>query len=152
MSGYITGKQFFECRKDASDVLDAERQEGRAKVKSIDLHCRLIGRLGKLSGLERLIDYIRVYEDVWRPRRTDFALHLKAAYPLVCDTEVRSMWSEGFRARHAEALARAKSVAERAASIEMGLAHSCFAGVHGLLCRACRGATAAVQQAVGARF
>ncbi|MEN8873923.1 MAG: allantoinase PuuE, partial [Pacificibacter sp.] len=47
--GYITGEQFFTYLKDAFDVLYAEGTDHTPKMMSIGLHCRLIGRPGKLA-------------------------------------------------------------------------------------------------------
>ncbi|WP_372604745.1 allantoinase PuuE, partial [Actibacterium sp.] len=79
--GYITGEQFFQYLKDAFDTLYAEGQDGAAKMMSIGLHCRLIGRPGKLAGLKRFIDYIQGFDGVWTPRRIDIARHWAATHP-----------------------------------------------------------------------
>ena len=52
--GYTTGEQFFTYLRDSFDTLYAEGQAGRAKMFSIGLHCRLIGRPGKIAGLQAL--------------------------------------------------------------------------------------------------
>ena len=44
--GYIDGEQFFTYLRDTFDTLYAEGNEGRAKMFSIGLHNRLIGRPG----------------------------------------------------------------------------------------------------------
>lgn len=79
--GYITGEQFFQYLKDAFDVLYAEGQAGQAKMMSVGLHCRLIGRPGKMAGLERFLDYARGHDGVWFPRRIDIARHWTATHP-----------------------------------------------------------------------
>ncbi|NBO21695.1 MAG: allantoinase PuuE, partial [Rhodobacteraceae bacterium] len=55
--GYITGEQFFSYLKDSFDTLYAEGVAGRAKMFSIGLHNRLIGRPGKVAGLRRFLEY-----------------------------------------------------------------------------------------------
>jgi chitin deacetylase len=42
--GYVEGAQFFQYLKDSFDVLYAEGEAGAAKMFSIGLHCRLVGR------------------------------------------------------------------------------------------------------------
>ncbi|MDE3079885.1 MAG: allantoinase PuuE, partial [Paracoccaceae bacterium] len=79
--GYITGEQFFQYLKDAFDTLYAEGAEGGAKVMSIGLHNRLIGRPGKLAGLKRFLDYAQGHAGVWFPRRIDIARHWAATHP-----------------------------------------------------------------------
>ncbi len=150
--GYVTGEQFFQYLKDAFDVLYTEGRQGAARMMSIGLHCRLIGRPGKLAGLKRFIDHIRGFDDVWFPRRIDIAEHWKATHPPVRGPEVHTLSEGEFVQGFSEVFAGAGWVAERAARMEMGPAHDCLAGVHSLLCRAFRSATADEQQAVGARF
>ena len=74
--GYITGAQFFTYLKDAFDVLYGEGAAGRPAMLSIGLHCRLIGRPGKIAGLMRFIDYIKSHQGVWCPRRIDGQGHI----------------------------------------------------------------------------
>lgn len=150
--GYLTGEQFFQYLKDSFDVLYEEGQEGAAKMMSIGLHCRLIGRPGKFAGLKRFIEYIRGFDDVWCPRRIDIAEHWQTTHPPVRGEQVGDLSSEDFVTRFAPAFNGAAWVAERAAFFERGPAHNCLAGVHSLLCRAYRGATASEQQAVAAGF
>jgi hypothetical protein len=66
--GYITGEQFYQYLKDSFDTLYAEGEAGQAKMFSIGLHCRLIGRPGKIAGLKRFLDYARSHTGVWFPR------------------------------------------------------------------------------------
>ena len=79
--GYITGEQFYQYLKDTFDVLYAEGQAGAAKMFSIGLHCRLIGRPGKIAGLIRFLDYAQSHEGVWFPRRIDIARHWAQRFP-----------------------------------------------------------------------
>jgi peptidoglycan/xylan/chitin deacetylase (PgdA/CDA1 family) len=50
-------------------------------MMSIGLHMRLIGRPGRLAGLERLLDHIQRHDKVWICRRRDIAAHWRAAHP-----------------------------------------------------------------------
>jgi peptidoglycan/xylan/chitin deacetylase (PgdA/CDA1 family) len=79
--GYITGEQFFQYLKDSFDTLYAEGEAGQAKMFSIGLHCRLIGRPGKIAGLKRFLDYARSHTGVWFPRRIDIAEHWQKTHP-----------------------------------------------------------------------
>ena len=79
--GYSTGEQFFQYLKDTFDVLYQEGLDGAAKMMSIGLHCRLIGRPGKIAGLRRFIDYIKGFEGVWCPRRIEIAEHWASTHP-----------------------------------------------------------------------
>jgi putative urate catabolism protein len=73
--GFNTGEQFFTYLKDAFDVLYQEGKEGSPKMLSIGLHCRLVGRPGRVAALARFVDYVLDHEKVWVPRRIDIARH-----------------------------------------------------------------------------
>ena len=72
--GFNSGAQFFAYLRDAFDVLYAEG-ESSPKMLSIGLHCRLIGRPGRIASLEKFIDYVNNHADVWLCRRIDIARH-----------------------------------------------------------------------------
>jgi putative urate catabolism protein len=74
--GFNSGDQFFAYLRDAFDVLYAE--EGR--MMSVGLHCRLIGRPGRLKSLEQFLRYIRS-KKVWVTRRIDIARHWLKHHP-----------------------------------------------------------------------
>ena len=79
-TGLNTGEQFFSYLKDAFDVLYAEGAE-RPKMMSVGLHCRIIGRPGKMAGLERFIRYALEHQDVWFCRRIEIARHWRERHP-----------------------------------------------------------------------
>ena len=72
--GFGEGSEFFSYLKDAFDVLHAEG-ERCAKMMSVGLHCRLVGRPGRAGALMRFLDYIGQRNDVWIARRIDIARH-----------------------------------------------------------------------------
>jgi putative urate catabolism protein len=75
--GFNSGDQFFAYLRDSFDVLYAEGAEA-PKMMSVGLHCRLVGRPGRLASLERFIDHVLKHERVWVPRRIDIARHWHA--------------------------------------------------------------------------
>ena len=79
--GFNTGEQFFAYLKDTFDVLYREGAEGSAKMFSVGLHCRLVGRPGKSAALERFVDYVLGHDKVWVTRRIDIARHWRARFP-----------------------------------------------------------------------
>ncbi len=79
-TGLNTGEQFYSYLKDAFDVLYAEGEE-RPKMLSIGLHCRIVGRPGKMAGLERFIRYALGHQDVWFCRRLEIARHWRERHP-----------------------------------------------------------------------
>jgi len=73
--GFNAGDQFFAYLKDSFDTLYAEGEEGRPKMMSVGLHCRLVGRPGRAAALARFLDYVKSKDRVWIPRRLDIARH-----------------------------------------------------------------------------
>ena len=72
--GFNSGEQFFSYLCDAFDVLYAEGAT-TPRMLSIGLHCRLIGRPGRIASLEKFIAYVNSHVDVWLCRRIDIAHH-----------------------------------------------------------------------------
>ena len=141
--GYITGEQFFTYLKDAFDVLYAEGGAGAAKMMSVGLHCRLIGRPGKLAGLKKFIDYIQGFEGVWCPRRIDVAEHWAKAHPPKRIERPSRMSQARFVEAYGGVFEHSAWIAERAYGLELGPAHDCAAGVHNALARIFRSASEA---------
>ncbi len=82
--GFNTGTQFFDYLKDAFDVLYEEGDPdglNQPKMLSIGLHCRLIGRPGRLAALSRFLDYVQAHDKVWITRRIDIANHWHITHP-----------------------------------------------------------------------
>ena len=141
--GYITGEQFFQYLKDAFDVLYEEGKVGAPKMMSIGLHCRLIGRPGKLAGLKRFIDYIQGFEDVWTPRRIDIARHWAESHPPEQFDRPSEMDRDTFVDRYGSVFEHSPWIAERAWALELGPAHDSAIGLHNALCRMFRSASEA---------
>lgn len=72
--GFHTGEQFFNYLKDAFDTL-YEEGETHPKMLNVGLHCRIVGRPGRLQGLKRFLQYVAGKSDVWVCRRIDIARH-----------------------------------------------------------------------------
>lgn len=75
--GFNCGDQFFTYLKDSFDAL---YEEG-GKMMSVGLHCRLIGKPGRIRALERFLEYITAKPDVWICRRVDIARHWHEFHP-----------------------------------------------------------------------
>ena len=140
--GYIEGEQFFQYLKDSFDVLYAEGAAGAAKMFSIGLHCRLIGRPGKIAGLQRFLDYAQSHEGVWFPRRLDIARHWAATHPPQRFERPSSMDRARFVERFGGVFEHSPWVADRAFDLELGPAHDSATGLHNALCRVFRSASA----------
>ncbi|HEY7241575.1 MAG TPA: allantoinase PuuE [Burkholderiales bacterium] len=77
--GFNSGDQFFAYLKDAFDVLYEEGNR-TPRMMSVGLHCRLVGRPGRLAALERFLKHVRG-KKVWVARRIDIARHWLKHHP-----------------------------------------------------------------------
>lgn len=83
--GFSHGDEFFEYLRDAFDVHYAEGDEHPAMM-SIGMHCRLLGRPGRMRALQRFLDHVQAHDRVWITRRIDIARHWKATHPFDAST------------------------------------------------------------------
>jgi OHCU decarboxylase len=146
--GYIEGEQFFTYLRDTFDTLYAEGEVGAAKMFSIGLHCRLIGRPGKIAGLKRFLDYARMHEGVWFARRLEIAQHWAATHPHQRIARPSQMDRAAFVAAWSGIFEHSPWIAERAFDLELGPAHDSAVGLHNALARIFRSASHAERLAV----
>jgi putative urate catabolism protein len=78
--GYSHADPFFQYMRDTFDVLYAEGEEA-PKMMSIGMHCRLLGRPGRLIALQKFLDHIEQHDRVWVCRRIDIAQHWNQVHP-----------------------------------------------------------------------
>ena len=78
--GFNQGDDFFIYARDAFDALYAEGDTA-PKMMSVGLHTRLIGRPGRVRGLEKFLAHITAHERVWIARRVDIARHWRQTHP-----------------------------------------------------------------------
>jgi allantoinase len=78
--GFNTSDHFFTYLRDSFDVLYAEGADS-PKMMSIGMHCRLLGRPGRLVALQRFLDHVQRHDRVWICRRVDIARHWMARHP-----------------------------------------------------------------------
>jgi peptidoglycan/xylan/chitin deacetylase (PgdA/CDA1 family) len=55
-------------------------------MMSIGMHCRLLGKPGRIGSLRRFLDHIQSFEGVWICRRIDIARHWKSVHPFDATT------------------------------------------------------------------
>ena len=82
--GFAQGEDFFIYLRDSFDALYKEGDPGgdnSPKMLSIGMHCRLLGRPGRIIGLQRFLDHIAKHDHVWICRRIDIAQHWQAVHP-----------------------------------------------------------------------
>jgi OHCU decarboxylase len=139
--GYITGEQFFQYLKDSFDTLYAEGSGGRAKMFSIGLHCRLIGRPGKIAGLKRFLDYAN--------RRTASGSRAASTSPAIGPPPIPTAASNAPRRWVAPGSSNASAASSNIrpgspsapGTLELGPAHDSAAGLHNALARMFRSAS-----------
>jgi putative urate catabolism protein len=78
--GFNTAQHFFDYLRDSFDLLYAEGAE-TPRMLSIGMHCRLLGRPGRMLALQRFLDHLEKHDRVWVCRRIDIARHWKARFP-----------------------------------------------------------------------
>jgi allantoinase len=79
--GFKTGEDFFIYLRDSFDALYAEGEQA-PKMMSIGMHCRLLGKPGRIGALQRFLDHVQAHERVWICRRIDIARHWQTTHPL----------------------------------------------------------------------
>ena len=70
--GFNSGDQFFNYLKDSFDTLYEEGKD-KPKMMSIGLHCRIIGKPGRIQSLKKFLDYITSFDKVWICKREEIA-------------------------------------------------------------------------------
>jgi allantoinase len=94
--GFSHGDEFFEYLRDAFDVHYAEGDRDPAEggagpsMMSIGMHCRLLGRPGRMRALQRFLDHVQKHDRVWITRRIDIARHWKSVHPF--DAATAFVW------------------------------------------------------------
>jgi allantoinase len=78
--GFAQAEDFFIYLRDSFDALYREGAE-HPKMMSIGMHCRLLGRPGRIVALQRFLDHVARHDRVWICRRIDIARHWEAVHP-----------------------------------------------------------------------
>lgn len=78
--GFNTADHFYTYLRDSFDVLYAEGAE-HPRMMSVGMHCRLLGRPGRMRALQRFLDHVQAHDKVWVCRRIDIARHWRSVFP-----------------------------------------------------------------------
>lgn len=135
--GYIDSEQFFRYLRDSFDALYAEG----GRMFSIGLHCRLIGRPGKIMGLIRFLDYVAEKGGAWLATRSQIAQHWAKQNPHQRRERPSTFDKDTFVARFGGVFEHSPWIAERAWGLELGPAHDNATGMHSALSRIFRSAS-----------
>ncbi len=139
--GFNSGDQFFAYLKDSFDALYDEGRAGAPKMLSIGLHCRLIGRPGRVMALRRFLEYAQGFSDVWFATRQQIAEHWSENYPPAQFARPSQMSRDEFIAAFGGIFEHSAWIAERAYDLELGPAHDTAGGLQNALARVFRTAS-----------
>jgi len=82
--GYSQAEDFYTYLRDTFDALYAEGDPAgldRPRMMSVGMHCRLLGRPGRIVALQKFLDHVERHDHVWVCRRIDLARHWKLIHP-----------------------------------------------------------------------
>lgn len=139
--GFNSGDQFEAYLRDSFDALYAEGLAGRPKMLSIGLHCRLIGRPGRIMALRRFLAHARSHEGVWFPRRIEIAEHWARHHPPSARLRPSTLSRAEFVSAYGNIFEHSPWIAEGAHALELGPAHDTPLGLHNALARIFRRAS-----------
>jgi OHCU decarboxylase len=140
--GFNAGDQFANYLIDSFDALHEEGSNGSPKMMSIGLHCRLVGRPGRVQALKRFIEHVRAKGGAWFATRLDIARHWQKVHPYQRNDDLPGLMDrETFCDRFGGIIEHSRWVAERAFDMERGPAHDTATGMQSLLARVLRSAS-----------
>lgn len=79
-NGFRTADDFYHYLVDTFETLYREGAT-TPRIMNVGLHCRIVGRPGRIDGLRRFLAHIADREDVWVCRRVDIARHWISSHP-----------------------------------------------------------------------
>ncbi|MBT7145773.1 MAG: allantoinase PuuE [Rhodospirillales bacterium] len=79
--GFDHADDFYIYMRDVFDTLYEEGENGQASMMNVGLHCRLIGKPGRIAGLTKFLDYVIKHDKVWVAKRNDIARHWIETHP-----------------------------------------------------------------------
>ncbi|SDW98042.1 allantoinase PuuE [Litoreibacter albidus] len=139
--GFNSGDQFETYLRDSFDALYEEGEDGTPKMLSIGLHCRLIGRPGRIQALKRFLAYAQGHDGVWFATREQIAQHWMAEHPATVAKRPSAMEKDAFISTYGGIFEHSPWVAERAWGLELGPAHDSAEGLWNAMARAFRAAS-----------
>ena len=144
--GFNTGEHFFAYLRDSFDALYAEGATA-PKMMSVGLHCRLVGRPGRIGALSRFLDHVAAHDGVWLARRIDIARHWTARHPAEA-LRPSTMSAAQFLTRFGDVFEDTPEIALRAWQAGLTAREDSAEGLHAALVAALRGLPAERQAAL----
>ncbi|MFQ6551362.1 allantoinase PuuE [Aestuariibius insulae] len=140
--GFNAGDQFEAYLRDSFDTLYAEGVEGAPKMMSVGLHCRLVGRPGRIAALRRFLDHAKSHEGVWFATRAQIAQHWIDTHPPEPRERPSQLDRKTFVERFGGVFEHSPWIADRTFQSELGPAHDTAIGLHSAMARVFRSAAA----------
>ncbi|MCG5246089.1 allantoinase PuuE [Methylorubrum extorquens] len=144
--GFNTGEHFFTYLRDSFDALYAEGAAA-PKMMSVGLHCRLVGRPGRIAALARFLDHVAAHDGVWLARRIDIARHWTARHPAEA-LRPSTMSAAQFLTRFGDIFEDTPEIALRAWQAGLTAREDSAEGLHAALVGALRGLPTEQQRAL----
>ncbi|MDV2985193.1 UNVERIFIED_CONTAM: allantoinase PuuE [Methylobacteriaceae bacterium AG10] len=144
--GFNTGEHFFAYLRDSFDALYAEGATA-PKMMSVGLHCRLVGRPGRIAALSRFLDHVAAHDGVWLARRIDIARHWTARHPAEA-LRPSTMSAVQFLTRFGDVFEDTPEIALRAWQAGLTAREDSAEGLHAALVAALRDLPAERQRAL----
>ena len=144
--GFNTGEHFFTYLRDTFDALYAEGAAA-PKMMSVGLHCRLVGRPGRIAAIARFLDHVAAHDGVWLARRIDIARHWTARHPAEA-LRPSTMSAAQFLTRFGDIFEDTPEIALRAWQAGLTAREDSAEGLHAALVGALRGLPAERQRAL----
>lgn len=144
--GFNTGDHFFTYLRDTFDALYAEGATV-PKMMSVGLHCRLVGRPGRIAALSRFLDHVAAHDDIWLARRIDIARHWTVRHPAET-LRPSTMSASQFLTRFGDIFEDTPEIALRAWQAGLTAREDSAEGLHAALVAALRGLAAERQRAL----
>ncbi len=129
--GFNSGDQFETYLRDTFDTLYAEGEAGSSKMMSIGLHCRLVGRPGRVAALKRFIEYAKSHSNVWFAKRIEIAEHwMQTNPPQTKATQISILNKDEFVSAYGGVFEHSPWIAELAYDQGLGIANDTADGLH----------------------
>ena len=77
----FTPQMWFEYARETFNWLLEESKREGARMMSLGLHLRIIGRPGRIDALRKFLDHVLAHDDVWVATREQIADHFAANVP-----------------------------------------------------------------------
>jgi OHCU decarboxylase len=118
-----------------------EGLNGVPKMMSIGLHCRLVGRPGRIESIRKFLEFVKGHEGVWLATREQIADHWAKTHPHKRYERPSEMNRAMFIEKYGGIFEHSAWIADAAFDLELGYSHDTAIGLHNALSRVFRSAS-----------